>query len=224
MNRAAWERVLVIIAAMAPIVVAVVLIQLSEPFPDDLLTWGNPHFWANLLRTATFFLGGVVIGLIAYTMVRSFRAEATVTGGHPRRMLYRHVSFIAGGHGLLMMSTLFYIRERVNYALSPATPCVIIGLAMTLYALRQMIGYQNSRLRTFHSAKQILGVIVPSDESGQDLCIRAVGSTEPMPLREWISEFEGGVLARMTIEKVEELGEPKKPKKPRRWRGAGKTR
>lgn len=204
------ERTFLIAVAITPVVMAVVMVQAAEPFPRDWLHTDNPHFWANMLRAVTFFLGGLIIGLITYTMVMSISRETTVSGGHPRRKLYRHVTLIAAGHGMLMVSVLFYIRERVNFGLSPATPCVILGLVATIAALQQMISYQNSRLRTFHAAKQIIGVIQPSEEDERDLVITPVGSTEPVALREWIGGFEGGVLARMTIEKVEEVGQPRK--------------
>jgi hypothetical protein len=204
------ERVLGVLACV-PMLAAILLLRSVEPFPQDWLYRSNPHFWANLLRAITLFVGGGIIGLATYTMLKSIRAEDTVTGGHPRKQLYRHVTLIAAGHGLLMVSTLFYIRERINFPLSPATPVVLIGLGLTVWALRQMLGYQNSRLRTFHAAKQVIAVIEPSASPHQHLCIRAVGSMEAMSIEEWVGGFEGGALVRMTIERVEEIGEPKVP-------------
>jgi hypothetical protein len=200
--------------AFLPMTAAVVLVQATEPFPKHWLDPSNDHFAANLLRAISFFCGGVLIGVVCYTMWRAILSENSVTGGHPRRKLYQHIIALACGTGLMIVSVLFYIRERINFGLSPATPVVLASFVLTFYGLGRMIAYQNSRLRSFHAAKQIIGVIEPSDEEGHDLCVKALGSTEPVALRDWVSEFEGGVIARMTIEKVEEVGSLRE----RRWK------
>jgi hypothetical protein len=207
--------------ALIPTVLASLTVLVVEPLPHHWLSPSNPHFAANLLRAFVFFLGGSVIGLVSYVMVKATVAEATVTGGHPRRKLYRHVSAISFGHGILMVALLFFVRERINNPLSPATPVVLVGFAATLYALREMLGYQNSRLREFHAAKQVFAFIEPAEEDGQHhLCLRAVGSTESMSIERWVEEFQGGKLCRMTIEKVEELGQPSDGGRRRWWRRA----
>jgi hypothetical protein len=117
-----------------------------------------------------------------------------------------------------MVSTLFYIRERDQL------PAVArdAGRARRIrgddLAMRQMLGYQNSRLRTFHAAKQVLAVIEPSGGPDHHLCLRAVGSTEAMSIEAWVAEFQDSPLCRLTIERVEEVGEPRRR---RLWRGRG---
>lgn len=201
------RSVVYVLVGMLPMVAAFVLLLVVEPFPSDWLDPANEHYWANLLRAFALLVGGVVLGLIAYTMVRSVYAEDTVTGGHPRKLLYRHVTVIASAHGFLVLTLLFYVRERVNHQLSAATPVAFIGLFGTIYALALMIGYQNSRLRKFHVAKQILGTVAPEEHDGTPaLCIHPVGAMQPMSLAEWLHEFETGELVRLTVEKVEEVG------------------
>lgn len=192
-------------AAFTPIIVAFTLVQITEPFPRGWLSSVNPHFWPNVIRALTFGFAGVVLGMITYTLLRSIGAERTVSGGHPRKRLYQHVTVISVAHGFLIATLLFYIRERVNNDLSPATPVALVGLIGTFAALALMLSYQNSRLRTFHAAKQVIGIIERAPENGNDLLLKVMGSTEAMPLREWLHEFEGGVLCRMSIEKVEEM-------------------
>lgn len=215
------KRRLLELVAFVPITVAFLLVQFAEPFPRRWLSPHNPHIWANLLRALSFLLAGMVLGMIAYTLIRSIEAERTVSGGHPRKKLYRHVTLISCAHGLLVASLLFYIREKIDTALSPATPVVLVGLVGTFVALKLMLSYQNSRLQRFHSAKQVLGVIEPADEETHDLCIRVVGATEPIRLRDWVGEFEGGVLSRLTIEKVEEHPEPEERRRYLRWLARG---
>lgn len=196
----------VYIVSLFPAFCAFGLLLSVEPLPSGWLATTNPHFAANLLRAFALFLCGLVIGLITVVLLKSMRAEGTVSGGHPRKKLYRHVTLISVAHGVLISTLLFYIRERINFPLSPATPIVFLGLVLTIVALGLMLSYQNSRLQTFHAAKQILGIISPaSPASKADFVITAVGSTEPTSLREWVEGFSGGTLARMTIEKVEEI-------------------
>lgn len=194
------------VVAILPILAGALLVQFTEPFPGDWLSYTNPHFWANMLRAITFFLGGAILGLIAYTMVKSIWAEGTVTGGHPRKKLYNHVTLVASGHGLLIVTLLFYVRERINLPLSPATPLALVGLVLTIIALRLMISYQNSRLRSNNAAKQILGTITRMPGHGRDICVTAVGSMEAMRLDDWVNEFDDGVLVKLTVEKIEEVG------------------
>lgn len=194
--------------ACLPVLAGMVLVEFAEPFPADWLNPDNPHYWANVLRALAFLLGGVVLGMIAYVMAKSIAAETKVSGGHPRVKLYNHVTLVALGHGVLMVTLLFYIRERVNQPLSPATPVAISGLALTIFALSQMLSYQNSRLRKFHSAKQVLGAISrdTSDDDAQ-LSMTVYGSTEQMHLDRWLDSFDTGELVRLTVEKVEEQGD-----------------
>lgn len=197
----------VLISAL-PIIAAFLVIQAVEPFPRHWLDPTNRHYWANLMRAFALLNGGLILGMIVYTMVRAVTAESTVTGGHPRKLLYRHVTVIASSHGFLILTLMFYIRGRVDQPLSFATPVAFLGLWGTIYALAMMIAYQNSRLRRFHAAKQVLGTIAPEDdhEGRPTLCIHPVGSTEHMSLEEWLSSFETGELVRLTVEKVEEIG------------------
>lgn len=190
--------------AVAPIFIGALLVQASEPFPHDMLHPSNPQFWANVLRVCTFFSGGVILGLIAYVMALAIRAETTVSGGHPRVLLYQHVSYIAFGHGVLIVGLLFFIRERINQPLSPATPVVVLGLVLTTWALVRMLAYQNSRLRRHHSAKQVLGRVIAVAD--RDLCLRVSGSEEEMALVAWLDEYTDGDLVRLTVEKIEEAG------------------
>jgi hypothetical protein len=203
------RRYLLYALALMPTAFAFALLQLSEPLPRHWLDPAAPYYWENVVRAFVLLLGGLTLGMISFTMLMSIRAEATVTGGHPRKKLYNHVTFIALGHGILMVTLLFYVRGRVDLPLSPATPFALVGLVCTIVALALMLSYQNSRLKRFHSAKQVLGTL----ELGGDrrLCVRVKGSLEPMSLERWLASYDTGELVRLTVEKVEELGGNYKP-------------
>lgn len=201
-----WRPGSLIALSFIPATVGLLGVMLSEPFPHGWLSASNPHYWPNLLRAATFMIGGVILALVSYTMLHSVTAETGVTGGHPRRRLYQHITLISLGHGLLVLTLMFYVRDRINQPLSPATPFAVAGLIVTVVALQRMLAYQNSRLRRFHSAKQIIGIIEAA-EGDADLQITAVGSVEVVGLRDWIKEFEGGAMVRFTAEKVEETSD-----------------
>lgn len=186
-----------------PTLIAVGAVESTEPFPHGWLDHANLHFGANVLRAVAFVIGGFVLGMIGYVVLRGRNAERSVSGGHPRRRLYQHVTVIAFSQGLLVTTVLFYIRDRINDPLSPGTPLALVGLFGVIGGLALMLSYQNSRLRNFHAAKQVLGVIERRDDD--ELCIRVVGSTEQLPLRDLLAEYEGGALARLSIEKVEEF-------------------
>lgn len=196
-----------VLLSTLPVIAAVLIVQAAEPLPANWLDPTNPHYWANLLRAFAFLNGGLVVGMVVYTMARSVDAEQTVTGGHPRRLLYRHVTIIAAAHGLLILTLLFYVRDRINAPLSPGTPLSLLGMFATQYALALMMSYQNSRLRRFHSAKMVLGTVEPEKIDGRrTLCITPVGSTEHMSVDRWLDQFDTGELVRLTVEKVEEVG------------------
>jgi hypothetical protein len=196
----------VVISAL-PIFAAFIFVQLAEPFPHGWLQTSNPHYWPNLLRSFTFLLGGGIIGMVVYTMVQAIGAESSVTGGHPRVVLYRYVSVIAGSHGMLMLTLMFYVRERINAPLSPATPFALAGMLATVYALLLMLKYQNSRLRRFHTAKQVYGMLEHRPGDRSTLCMHVYGSPEPMSFDDFVAGYDTGELVRLTVEKVEELPE-----------------
>lgn len=191
-----------LLLAALPTLIAVGAVESTEPFPHGWLDHSNPQFWPNVLRALAFVLGGFVLGMIGYVVLRGRNAERSVSGGHPRRRLYQHVTVISFSQGVLVTTVLFYIRDRINDPLSPGTPLAIVGLLGVTVGLALMLSYQNSRLRSFHAAKQVLGVI--ERRADDELCIRVTGSNEQTPLRDLLAEYEGGALARLSIEKVEE--------------------
>lgn len=203
-----WNPTFLLLVSFVPSVAAWLVIQLSEPFPHGWLDPSNPQIWPNRLRAFAFLLGGAILALVAYVMLRSVRAEDTVSGGHPRRKLYQHISLISLGHGLLMMTLLFYIRDRINDSLSPGTPFALSGMLFTIVALQRLLSYQNSRLHRYHSAKQVIGTIRNRDPSDDGfLVVQPHGSLEPIGLHEWLDGYNRGEIVRMTVEKVEEYPE-----------------
>lgn len=203
-----WRgRVVLVVVTLVPLATGVGLLAVFRPPPSDWLTPGNPDYWPNVLRAFTFLLGGMGLGMIGYTMGCAMVTERTVRDGHPRRKLYYHITVIACAHGLLLDSLLFYVRARIDSPLSPATPVAFLAVVLTVVGLALMIAYQNSRLRSYHGAAQVLATI--QAEQGEDvpyphLMLRVYGSEEPISIEAWLDSFCEGELVRLTVEKVEE--------------------
>lgn len=188
-----------VVAAFAPMVFAVVLVAVAEPFPSGWLDPSNPHYWPNLLRAFTFLCGGIALGMIGYTMTMAVRVESKVMAGHPRKLLYRHVTFISVAHAALLLTMLFYIRDRIDRQLSPATPLALVALMGTIYALALMIQYQGSRLQ-INSAPARKLLVEVKELAGDEMRVAAVESEGGLV------DFHVGELVRLTVEHVATVG------------------